>query len=359
MKKLWIFSSILILSVFLFTGCGKSDESVDNTVYVKTQKVESGSLDRSDNYSGEVKGRYETNLSFQVSGKILSRNINVGDKVSAGDILMVVDDKDIKQNVNSYNAQVESAKSQLSLAQSNLARYQQLYASNAVSAQELDQYQNAYNSALAAYNQAAAQATEGYNSLGYTQLKADHSGVISSISAEAGQVVSAGQTVAVLVQDGEKEVAISIPENKIQTIHVGQKATVTFWALQNTSVEGIVREISPMADAVSKTYQVRITLVNPPDNIQLGMTSDVVFDDINNNTGIVLPLSALYQTENKTQVWVVDSDSKVQLKDVKVTNIGKNDVTVSGLSKGDVVVIAGVHKLYEGESVKLTDGDTL
>lgn len=359
MKNVWILCSVLLISVFLFTGCGKSDESVDNTVYVKTQKVASGMLDSSDNYSGEVKGRYETNLSFQVSGKILARNINIGDKVSAGDVLMVVDDKDIKQNVNSYNAQLESAKSQLSLAQSNLARYQQLYASNAVSAQELDQYQNAYNSALAAYNQASAQATEGYNNLGYTQLKADNAGVISNISAEVGQVVSAGQTVAVLVQDGEKEVEISIPENKIQTIHVGQKATVTFWALQNTDVEGIVREIAPMADAVAKTYKVRITLVNPPDNIQLGMTSNVTFSGINDNEGIILPLSALYQTENKTQVWVVDSESKVQLKDIKVINLGKNDVTVSGLNKGDVVVIAGVHKLYEGESVKLTDGDTL
>lgn len=231
MKKI-VFILCLVLSLYLCTGCGKNEQTVDNTVYVKTQTIDYGASSSEDNYAGVVKGRYETNLAFQVSGKILSRNVNLGDKVSAGDVLMVIDDKDIKQSVNAYDAQVESAKSQLNLAQANLTRYQQLYAANAVSAQSLDQYQNAYDSALSSYNQAVAQATQGYNSLGYTQLIADVNGVISSVSGEVGQVVSAGQTVAVLIQDGEREIEISIPENKIQDISIGQKATVDFWALK-------------------------------------------------------------------------------------------------------------------------------
>ena len=178
MKKIF-FVLCLLLSLYLCTGCGKNEQVVDNTVYVKTQTIDYGASSNEDNYAGVVKGRYETNLAFQVSGKILSRNINLGDRVSAGDVLMVIDDKDIRQSVNAYDAQVEAAKSQLNLAQSNLARYEQLYAANAVSAQSLDQYQNAYDSALSAYNQAVAQATQGYNSLGYTQLVANANGVIS------------------------------------------------------------------------------------------------------------------------------------------------------------------------------------
>ena len=359
MKKIF-FVLCLLLSLYLCTGCGKNEQVVDNTVYVKTQTIDYGASSNEDNYAGVVKGRYETNLAFQVSGKILSRNINLGDRVSAGDVLMVIDDKDIRQSVNAYDAQVEAAKSQLNLAQSNLARYEQLYAANAVSAQSLDQYQNAYDSALSAYNQAVAQATQGYNSLGYTQLVANANGVISSVSGETGQVVSAGQTVAVLIQDGEREIEIYIPENKIQDISIGQNATVDFWALKGTTVQGVVREISPIADAVAKTYKVRISLVNPPSDIQLGMTANVIFAGANNgDTNISLPLSALYQVENKTQVWIVNNASCVELKDINVISLGKNDVIVSGLNKGDVVVTAGVHKLYEGQSVKLADGDTL
>lgn len=348
-----------VLFTMLFTGCGKTAQNDDNTVYVKTQKVTYGTVSDEDTYSGTVKGRYETNLSFQVGGKILSRNINVGDKVSAGDVLMTIDDRDVKQNVNAYSAQVASAKSQLDLAKSNLARFQQLYAANAVSAQELDQYQNAYNNAVAAYDQANAQLDQSENSLGYTELIINNSGVISAINAEVGQVVAAGQTVATIVQDGDREIEIAIPENKIQNVSVGQNATVTFWALNNTQVQGTVREISPVADAVARTYKVRIAMSDLPADIQLGMTASVAFVTSNSGNTVTLPLSAIYQTGDKPQVWLVDGDSKLQLKDVNIVSWGKDDVQVTGLNQNDTVVTAGVHKLYEGEAVKLVDGDAL
>ncbi len=355
--------SLLILCITLsliVTGCGKKDEAVDNEVYVKTQKVTADMQSSEDTYSGTVKGRYENDLSFQVGGKIIQRNINIGDKVAAGDVLMVIDDKDVKQSVNAADAQVASATSQLNLAKSDLARYQQLYAANAVSAQQLDQAQASYDNAVATYNQAVAQASQSENSLGYTQLIADNAGVISNVTGEVGQVVAAGQAVATLVHDGDREVEISVPENKIQTISVGQNASVTFWALNNTQVDGTVREISPIADDVARTYKVRISLNNMPADIQLGMTANVSFSDINNAvSGIKLPLAALYQTENKTQVWIVDGDDQLMLKDVQVVSLGKNDVIVNGLNEDDIVVTAGVHKLHEGQKVKLLDGDAL
>lgn len=348
-----------LLLISMLVGCGKDAEQSDSAVYVKTQTVQYGSAAGEDNYAGTVKGRYESNLAFQVGGKILSRNINVGDAVSAGEVLMVIDDRDVQQNLNASEAQVASARSQLTLAQSNLARFKQLYAANAVSAQQLDQYQSAYENAAAAYEQAQAQANQSYNTLDYTRLTADASGVISAVNAEAGQVVAAGQTVATLVQDGEREIEISVPENKIQQIQTGQSAVVTFWALNSTEAEGIVREIAPIADSTARTYKVRISLPNPPQDMQLGMTANVSFSVNSGGSTAVLPLSALYQTENKTQVWIVNEDSKLELKDVQVISLGSNEVHVTGLNQGDTVVTAGVHKLYEGEAVKLMDGDAL
>ena len=360
MKKQSIYLLIiLLLCISLFTGCGKNVQNDDNTVYVKTQKVTYGAVNDEDTYSGTVKGRYETNLSFQVGGKILSRNINVGDKVSAGDVLMTIDDRDVKQNVNAYAAQVASAKSQMDLAQSNLARFQKLYAANAISAQELDQYQNAYNNAVAAYDQANAQLDQSENSLGYTELIINNDGVISAINAEVGQVIAAGQTVATIVQDGDREIEIAIPENKIQSISVGQNAIVTFWALNNTQVQGTVREISPVADPVARTYKVRIAMSDMPQNVQLGMTASVAFMMSGAGNTVTLPLSAIYQTGDTPQVWLVDGDMKLQLKEVNIVAWGKDDVEVTGLNQDDTIVTAGVHKLYEGEAVKLVDGDAL
>ena len=111
--------------------------------------------------------------------------------------------------------------------------------------------------------------------MGYSTLYANSAGVISNISAEAGQVVSAGQTVLTLVQDGDREIEINVPENRIEELRRAQLLRVTFWALPSVTADGKVREISPVADKISRTYKVRISLVNPPAEIKLGMTAAV------------------------------------------------------------------------------------
>jgi RND family efflux transporter MFP subunit len=271
---------------------------------------------------------------------------------------MTIDPRDVVQQSNQGDAQVAAAKAQLDLAQSNLSRYQQLYAQEAIPAMVLDQYQTAYDSALAQYNQAVAGAATGHNALGYTALVASASGVISSVTAEAGQVVGAGQTVLTLVQTNELEVEINIPENHLGDVELGKTVQVSFWALKGVNVNGTVREISPMADSVSRTYKVRISIPNPPKGMQLGMTASVKCQerDRDNRDGLVLPLSAIYQINDTSQVWVVDKNTDtVSLKDIKFEEIGNNSVRVMGLNVGDIVVTAGVHKLRQGQKVRLME----
>ena len=124
------------------------------------------------------------------------------------------------------------------------------------------------------------------------------------------------------------------------------------------TVSGVVREVAPMADAVSRTYEVNITLQNPPQGLQLGMTASVanVGEEQAAADAVVLPLSAIYQTGSTPQVWVVGKDKTLSLKNVSVEAFGDNSVKVKGLQKGDIVVTAGVHKLRAGEKVR-TEGD--
>ena len=349
MKKIFF---AIICAAMLMTGCGEV-ETFTKIPLVKTEQVKFAALNREENYSGVVKGRYETNLSFQVGGKIISRNVQQGTFVNAGEVLMTLDSKDIVEQSRGAEAQVSSAQAQLNLAKSNFERYSALFSENAISAAELDRYKTQYDSAVAAYNAAVAQAEQSLNALDYTTLKANADGVISAVNAEVGQVVAAGQTVLTLTQTNELEVEINVPENKISGVNIGQNVTVTFWANDST-LEGRVREISPVADKNSRTFAIRISLTtdNYPPTTKLGMTANVSMTEKNPDVNeVILPLSAIYRTGNDAQVWLV-KDGKVTLQKVQTTNFENNSVKVRGLSKGDVVVTAGVNKLREGQAVR-------
>ena len=345
------FLSGVIAISFLLIGCGAEEIDVHKSPLVKVQQIKFSNAAQEENYSGVVRGRYETNLSFQVGGKIISRNVQAGSLVHAGEILMTLDPKDIVEQSRSSDAQVASARAQLELAKSNLDRYTELFKSEAIAAVVLDQYKTQYDAAQANYDAAIAQAKQNQNALDYTALTANADGVISDVAAEIGQVVAAGQNVLTLIQTGELEVVINIPENKISAVQIGQRVMINFWAT-NDNVSGTVREISPMADSASRTFTVKISL---PDvkNIQLGMTANVAMREISSGA-IILPLSAIYQTGDAAQVWLVE-DNKVSLKKISVTNFDDNSVEIRGLSAGDVVVVAGVQKLRDGQEVRTVE----
>ncbi len=355
MKKSIVSCSAILTLLLSFglTGCSTTEIVKEEIPLVRSQIVQMGTAGQVANYSGEVRGRYETQLAFQVSGKIIKRNVELGSIVHAGDVLMEIDGKDIVQTVNISAAQVASAQSQLNLTETNLERYRTLYTQGAISSAQLDQYQNAYEVALAAVRQSSAQYNQGANQLSYSALVADSNGVISSINAEAGQVVSAGQSILTLVKDGEREIEINVPENQIERMRSAQQLRINFWALPGVIVDGKVREISPVANQVSRTYKVRVSLVNPPANVNLGMTANVVVANATNQPLVYIPLTAIYQTGTTPNVWII-KDGVVSLHPIKVGTFGDGNIQViEGLQDGDVVVTAGVQKLRDGQKVRI------
>ena len=348
----------LLAGVMAKTHFAKTTSKPENLPMVRTQVIQPVTAGQGYSYAGEVRGRLESQLAFQVTGKIIKRNVQLGSVVNAGDVLMQIDAKDIQQTVSSNSAQVYSAQSQLRLAESNLSRYRQLLDSGAISRAQYDQYVNAYDAAAAAVQQAGAQYTQGANQLDYTLLKADQAGVVSAITAEAGQVVSAGQTVVTVVQDGEQEIEINVPENRLEELKAAGQLHITFWALPNMTLDGKVREIAPMADPTTRTFKVRISLLNPPPSVKLGMTATVSLAGGAAHTAFSIPLSALYQTGDTPAVWVVN-DNILTLRPIQTGPFGNGTIQVlAGLQPGDLIVSAGVHKLKEGQRVKTT-GDAL
>lgn len=309
-------------------------------------------------YAGEVRGRYESQLAFRVGGKIVKRCVDLGAAVQAGEVLFELDSQDLTQATVSYGAQLAAAQAQLQLAENNLNRYLQLFAGAAVSRAQLDQYQNAYDTARAAVRQAAAQYEQGSNQLEYTRLVADQSGVVAAVNAETGQVVSAGQTVLTIVRDGAREVEISVPENRLEELRQVKRCRVTFWALPGIAVDGNIREISPMANQITRTYKIRIALVNPPPQVKLGMTASVqVTPNLPPTTAVAVPASAVYQTGSFPAVWVV-RDHSVSLRPITIGTMANDTIEVlAGLEPGEMIVTAGVHKLQEGQIINSIDGE--
>ncbi|MEZ7891874.1 MAG: efflux RND transporter periplasmic adaptor subunit [Candidatus Wallbacteria bacterium] len=337
----------------------QSAEKSENIYLVRTITIGKSDIESNYIYSGEVRGRYETQLGFQVGGKILKRNVELGSSVKQGDILMAIDEKDLAQSFKNCEAQVFAAKSQLKLAETNYNRYGELLKKGAICQADFDRAQTTFDAARAALRQAQALYTQQSNLMEYTLLKADTAGIISSIDAEIGQVIGAGQKVLTLVRNEEKEIEINIPENRIENLRSASSITATFWALPGISVNGKIREISPVADSVSRTYKVRISLLKAPAEIKFGMTSSVAIKNAGNEQSIIkLPLSAIYQTASEPMVWTV-SNGTVNLRQIKINSFGEDGVIVTdGLKAGDIVVTAGVHKLWKGQKVR-TEGESL
>ena len=308
-------------------------------------------------YPGEVRGKFESNLAFQVLGKIRVRHINLGDKVRAGQVLMELDPKDVQQSYNAAQATYQAALSNYEVVKENYKRYTALYEKGAVSTMTRDEHKTRYDAAASQLESARAQLTASENQVGYTRLVSDHDGVVTSISGEVGQVVGAGTPVATVVQDGSREIQIFVPENRLGQIRLNQPATITFWALNNLTATGHIAEIAPMADSVTRTYKVKVAVDSMPEAANLGMTAKVTL-----NAGTVkstlVPTGAIYQTGDQAKVWVV-RDKKVSLVPVKTAGFEGSDVKITeGLSKGDIVVTGGINKLAEGQEVRLESSET-
>ena len=319
---------------------------------VRTMTVGETVADGTATYPGEVRGKYESNLAFQTGGKIVSRSVNLGDTVRAGQVLMELDPKDVRQSYDADQAAYQAALSNYNLAKENYARYSKLYEQNAVSAMARDQYKTQLDAADATLKSARAKWNASRNQMEYTQLVSDHDGTVAAISGEIGQVVGAGTPVVTIVRDGSREIQIYVPQ-----IRPNQPAKITFWALNDSMASGHISEIAPMADSVTRTYKVKVAVDTMPEAVKLGMTAKVTLQNGTENV-IEIPSGAVYQTGEQPQVWVI-RNKKATLVNVKTAGYeGSNVIIAGGLANGDVVVTGGVNKLAEGQEVRLEGSDT-
>jgi RND family efflux transporter MFP subunit len=348
-KLLWIFMPVLFLG-----ACSKQPEGIASkaerpalTIVIGTQGDDQGNV-----YSGEIRARYETVLGFRLGGKVIERMVDVGSEVKSGQLLARLDPADT-------GLQESASSAQFQLAEDEAKRYRDLRAQGFVSQSALDAKETALKSA-------AAQAGLARNQAAYTSLLSDRIGVISATLAEVGQVVSPGQPVVRIAQDGNREVAISIPEMRFNSIKVGVPVQIEL----STSDSGVkifsghVREISPAADPASRTYPARVSIDTENSKIALGMTARVKISSAGKSanqkeSAYLIPLSAIFQQKDNAAVWIVAEDHSVSLRPVKIKSYRDDGAIISsGISAGERIVSAGVHMLTADDKIKIIDNGT-
>lgn len=352
-------ASLLVLAAaaFVLAACSKAPPpKAEDIRPVKVMKVGAPNATRAVEYAGEVRPRHETRLAFRVGGKIVERMVEVGTRVRPGQPVARLDQADLVLAAESAKAQMASLEAERNLAEAELKRYSDLRDKNFISQAEYDRRASAFTTAEARLGAVRAQYRQAANQAAYATLAADTAGVITAIEAEAGQVVTAGQTVARLARPGEKEIAIAVPESQRELIESAKEFSVTLNAVPGRSWKGKLRELSPAADAASRTYAARITVLGADQAMDLGMSARVGVPAAQPVAGVELPLAALYARGDTPNVWVVDPGGSVRLVPVKTRGVvGEHVVIESGLNAGDRVVIAGANLIRAGQRVRVLD----
>lgn len=347
-----------LLCVAAFTACSGKQEHPAAAVPVLVVQPGQVTAQAPVVFAGEVRARQESPLSFRVGGNLVRRHVDAGQRVKRGQLLAELDAADFALQARAAQAQLAAANADLVRARDDLARYQTLAEQQLVSRSTLDQQKAAFKAAQGQSDAARANLDVLRNQSGYAQLHAPADGVIASRDAEAGQVVSAGQTIFTLAADGGREVLIALPEATIADYAVGQPVQVEVLNRPGERLAGSLRELAAAADPQTRTYAARVSLeAADVDKVALGQSARV-FSSAGRAGTLQLPLAALQRGEKgSASVWVVDP-ATATLKEATVTTgaYGSESVAVlSGVSANDWVVAAGGHLLRAGQAVTAVD----
>jgi len=339
--------------VALLSGCGQENTEPKAHSRVFVQTVEPTDFAAAVTLTGDIQARVQTDLSFRVGGKIIQRMVDVGDRVSAKQVLARLDPKDLQTNVDSAQAQVVAEQARVKQTAAAFVRQEKLLPKGYTSRSEYDSAQAVLRSSQSALAAAQAQLANAREQLGYTALVADAPGVITARQAEVGQVVQATVPIFSLARDGERDAVFNVYESLLVEPSTDTPITVSLLDNPSIQVQGKVREVTPAVAANTGTVQVKIALQSLPEGMHLG---SVVSATANGpaKASVELPWSALTKDLNEPAVWLVDGDGKVQLHKVTVARYLTGKVILSeGLKGGDKVVVAGGQLLHPGMQVEI------
>ena len=349
-------SVVAAFAAVLLAGCGNGEpEPVSLRPVMVVQPQPAGEAFES--YPGEIHARYEPELAFRIGGKVIERLVEAGERVRKDQPLARLDPQDVRLQLEGMRAQVAAAEANLRVARAEHERYKTLMERQLASRSQFDASENALRSAEARLRQARAEFDVASNQVEYAVLRANRDGVVMQRRVEVGQVIAAGQTAFVLAADGEREVAINLPEQALERYSLGQQVSVELWSQPGKRYPGRIRELSPAADQQSRTYSARVAFDDAEVPVELGQSALVSIRSAT-EVSLAVPLSAVTAEQGQAYVWRVRPDATLERVPVRVGAFGESQVPVlEGLEAHDWIVIAGVQLLHEDQAVRPIDRD--
>ena len=361
MSRIAVTLVVIAVSPVIFAGCGRSEEGAEPVIRpVRYEQVFAGGRDRVRWFAGVARAGIESRLSFRVAGSVRRIPVEVGDSVTAGQVLAELDPQDYQIKLQQAQAALQQARAQARNAQANYERVRALYENNNATPTDLDAARTASESAQALVDSYRNQAQLARLQLGYTRLTAPMAGAIAEVSVEVNENVTAGRQVVLLTSGTDPEVEVAIPEVLITRIQQGAPVSITFDAIPADTFAGRVTEVAVSAAELATTFPVRVRLDRADTTIRSGMAAEVGFRfaSVGSETGIEVPPVAVGEDANGRFVLVVTPGDSgfgtVTRRPVVVGEFTSSGLQVlSGLDDGDLVVTAGLSQIEDGQRVRL------
>lgn len=351
-------SGAIALLALLVAGCDQQDNAAQPylaQVRVETAQLASDALKASG--TGEIKARVESNLSFKASGRVMSRTVNVGDHVKAGQVLASLDPTEQNADIEAARAAVAAQEATLRLTTSALKRRETLTRSGVLAQRELDAAEQQFRSAQSDLESLKARLASAREALAQTELRADADGVITARNVEAGQVVQPSTIAFTLAHDGDRDAVFNVQESAFSSGKEPVSIEVSLLSDPSVKAPASLREVSPALDRALGTVRVKLAIENPPPAMTLG--SPIVANvEIEKRERIYVPWQALSSSAGKPAVWVVDPKTMTTtLRELAVDRYDTSRVVLaSGLKPGELFVVDGAQFLREKQKVAFAEG---
>lgn len=351
---------VVLAAALLLGGCEDEPEEPEVIRPVRYVVVEGQDSATQRTFSGVAKSGQESRLSFQVSGQVLEVPISVGDKVKKGETIARMDPADFVLQLQNAQAAAAQSRAQERNAKATYERTRALYENQNASRQDLDADRTGYESGRAGLESANQQIRLRQRQLGYTHLKAPEPGVIATVDIEVNEYVQAGELVATLLAGDQIEVSIPVPASVIRSIERGAEAKARFNSLDGKTFNGRVTEVGVSSAGGVTTFPVTVRLTEGQDQVRAGMAADVTFIFASPKEGpkYSLPISAVGEDREGRFVFMLQNVSDglgiVARSPVEVGEILSDGIEIlSGVNPGDLVVTAGVSRIYDGLEVRV------
>lgn len=330
----------LLVCVGLLTGCKQDVKSAERgPVKVVTEKVAATTLDGGQGFSGTVEEENGASLSFATAGTVSKIYVSEGQMVAQGALLAEVDP------VTAQNA-YDGALATREQAEDAYARMKQLHDAGSLPEIQWIEVQSKLKQAVAAEQIAR----KGLNDC---KLYAPFGGFVAQKLVEVGQNAMPGVPVLKLVKIGQVKVKIAVPETEIASVRKGDKVAITVQALGGKKFEGTVAEKGVEANALSRSYDVKVAVANPQNELLPGMVCNAFLGEAASQQAIVLPSHVvLLDSDNRTFVWLNVGGKAVKRYVTIGEQTARGVVVSSGLAAGDAVITEGWQKVSEGMAVE-------